>query len=273
MIKVTRVPCPVSLDGPASPGGRETAVVAAYYARSRPAGKPPKFTAYTRDDVRAALTEMFGTKCAYCEFEYAGGAPPDAEHYRPKNEVETLEKTELPRGYYWLAATWSNLLPTCIDCNRPRTQTIDGETLVAGKGIRFPLADESKRARRPGDEVDEEPLLLDPTVDDPTAHLRFGDEGIVRAADGGAGASRRGAETIKVLGLNRQDLVTARRAAQLWVDTAINRLIDAARQLELDPQSEYARRQRDGAYEELRKRASSDHPFAAMARQRLRDLI
>ena len=272
MIKVTRVPCPVSLDGPASPGGKETAAAVAFYARSSPPGEPPAFTAYKREDIRRALIEMFGTKCAYCEFEYAGGAPPDAEHYRPKGEIERPDKTRIPDGYYWLAATWSNLLPTCIDCNRPRRQTVDGETLVAGKGIRFPLADESKRARRPGEEAGEEPLLLDPTVDDPTAHLRFGDEGIVRAADGGAGASERGAETIRVLGLNRKGLVTARREAQLWVDAAINRLVNAERQLEREPGSAYVREQRDEAYGELRKRASSDQPFAEMARQRLRDL-
>ena len=82
------------------------------------------------------------------------------EHYRPKGEV--LEgNLRLRPGYYWLAATWDNLLPSCTDCNSPRRQEESGGTVrVRGKGKYFPLAKGSRRAKSPGAESRENPLLL-----------------------------------------------------------------------------------------------------------------
>ena len=78
------------------------------------------YTAYTKKPLKKALTVLFHGKCAYCESRYAGSQPMDVEHWRPKGKVETANG-EYP-GYYWLAATWANLLPSCIDCNRSRKQ-------------------------------------------------------------------------------------------------------------------------------------------------------
>jgi uncharacterized protein (TIGR02646 family) len=273
VIKVERQPCPASLDGPGSAGGKETAAAIDYFAKRKPIGKQPKFTAYKNEDIRAALLKMFGAKCAYCEFEYEGGAPPDIEHYRPKNEIERPDKTKIKPGYYWLAANWTNLLPTCIDCNRRRRQTVGGKVLPAGKGIKFPLADEAKRARIPGDEVHEEPLLLDPTVDRPAAHLSFDKKGTVSAAKVGKSECPRGTSTIEVLGLNRRGLVRGRKATRLWLEEAIGRFAEAERELAADPGNEFARRQRDQARREMKKRARRDQPHAAMVRQRLKDFL
>jgi uncharacterized protein (TIGR02646 family) len=273
VIRVKRVARPGSLDGPASPGGIETAAAIAYFAQATPNGDEPKFAAYKKEDVRAALLRMFGAKCAYCEFEYEGGAPPDIEHYRPKKEIERPDKTKIKPGYYWLAADWKNLLPTCIDCNRRRRQTVKGEVLPAGKGIKFPLADESKRARLPGREIDEKPLLLDPTVDNPAAHLSYDKAGTVRATESQNGESPRGRATIEVLGLNRRGLVRGRKAVRLWLEEAIGRFSEAERELEIDPDNEFARRQRDKARREMKKRARRDQPYAGMVRERLRDFL
>ena len=49
------------------------------------------------------------------------------EHYRPKARVST-EQGDKP-GYYWLAARWENLLPSCTDCNSPRKQVMAGVTV------------------------------------------------------------------------------------------------------------------------------------------------
>jgi uncharacterized protein (TIGR02646 family) len=247
----------------------ETASAIAYFSNSPPSGTKPKFTAYTEDDVRRALLEMFGTKCAYCEFEYAAGAPPDAEHYRPKNRIELSDGTRIEHGYYWLAATWTNLLPTCIDCNRERRHRFEGGVRKTGKGSRFPLVDETKRARGPGGEMDEEPLLLDPTSDAPSAHLSFEEDGIVRPAAEGAGTSPRGAKTINVLGLNRPELVKSRQKTRLWLELAIRRFEEFEQQLVLEPDNEFLQTQRDGALTEMEQRASSGEPFAAMVRQLL----
>lgn len=57
------------------------------------------------------LHKYYHYKCAYCERV----GQHDIEHYRPKRKVsEDLSHT----GYYWLAYEWSNLIPSCVKCNR-----------------------------------------------------------------------------------------------------------------------------------------------------------
>jgi uncharacterized protein (TIGR02646 family) len=84
------------------------------------------FSAYKAQDVKAALDTLFHGKCAYCESVFASVHPMDVEHFRPKGRVTRWvngkRKVVLRFGYYWLAAEWTNLLPSCIDCNRQRNQ-------------------------------------------------------------------------------------------------------------------------------------------------------
>lgn len=156
------------------------------------AGETPKpfpFSRYKEVSVKNALEKLFHGKCAYCESFYAGLQPVDVEHYRPKGEVEGVSSHP---GYWWLAMEWSNLLPSCIDCNRRRNQKTpkagedrmvalraDGDfdrsrSILTGKQSAFPLMDGSAHAARPGDDVEaEKRLLLDPTRDDPDRHLAF----------------------------------------------------------------------------------------------------
>lgn len=272
MISVERGAAPESLDGPGSVGAIETAAAVAHYAQT-PNGKGPEAKAYREKDVRRALEGMFGAKCAYCETEYAAGNSPDTEHYRPKNEIERADKTKLRPGYYWLAATWSNLLPTCVYCNRRREHPYPDGPRVTGKGIQFPLADESKRVTTPANTQGEEPLLLDPTVDEPSQHLRFGAEAVVSAAPNGTGTSPRGEATIEILGLNRPTLVHSRQAELRWIDDAIQRYHEAIENLQEHPGDPYTERQRDTALEDLEKRAEDSAPYAEMARQRIAELL
>lgn len=123
---------------------------------------------------------MFGDMCAYCEAPYAATTQVDVEHYRPKGGVTGRNGKLVKPDYYWLAATWENLLPSCPDCNREREQKFeDADPRKAGKANKFPLADERRRATRPGQEGRESPLLLDPCCDDPAEHLVFNDRGNV----------------------------------------------------------------------------------------------
>lgn len=273
MIRVRRSAPPASLDGPESIGGLETAAAVAHYSQAPPLGDEPDFAAYRGDDVRLALESMFGPKCAYCEAEYASGNSPDTEHYRPKSEIERGDKTKIKPGYYWLAAAWSNLLPTCVFCNRRRKHRYEDGIRTTGKGIQFPLLDESQRATKPGEEQAEEPLLLDPTKDDPNEHLRFGQQAVVSATSDDAGTSRRGEATIDVLGLNRPGLVHDRQAHLSWLELAIKRFRNAEDALEQNPGNLYAEEQRDFALEEMYERASGSQPYAAMMRQRLAELL
>ncbi|WID94887.1 hypothetical protein QO058_18950 [Bosea vestrisii] len=229
-------------------GSTELERVRAHMAQVLPASVNRKafpFAVYKADSVKKRLEELFHGKCAYCESLYASQAPVDVEHYRPKGRVEG---DALHPGYWWLAADWANLLPSCLDCNRRRKQsvpvvstglTVMQQAMQTGKQDAFPVA--GMRAGRETDDVlAEGALLLDPTRDDPEDHLAFwlGDDrasGVVYplpklgappvapdlpladadkvavAVDAEARAvSVRGAVSIQVYGLNRLRLVQER---------------------------------------------------------------
>jgi uncharacterized protein (TIGR02646 family) len=161
------------------------------------------FTVYKRPEVKAALNALFHDKCAYCETQLVS-AVGDIEQFRPKEGVS--EAKDHP-GYWWLASEWQNLLIACQFCNRLSKAEIGegGGSQSIGKHNRFPLVDERKRARSPGDDLFlEQPLLLDPTVDDPSRHLTFSDIGEVFSE------TERGNATISILGLNRRGLLEQR---------------------------------------------------------------
>lgn len=178
------------------------------------------FSAYREEEVRTALDRLCAEKCAYCEFKRAG-APFDIEHYRPKGEVvEPCGSRRL--GYWWLASTWANLLPSCQDCNRARYQQTEAGPYLFGKENKFPLRPGTTRATRPGEEVHEEPLLLDPSLDDPAEHIRFhverddhgGEVSLVSAVVRADGVrDERGQATIDTVGLDRPSLVRQRTEA------------------------------------------------------------
>lgn len=181
------------------------------------------FIAYKCAGVADALSDLFHGKCAYCESHMAAVMPRDIDHFRPKSAVLINGSLSKP-GYYWLAAHWENLLPSCAYCNRPNRHYVLGEqsTKTRGKANQFPLADESKRARKSTDKwKDETPLLLDPcgTIE-PREHLLFSSDGWVQAKPQPDGErSRIGAHTIDILALQRPDLVGYRHEKALRVES------------------------------------------------------
>ncbi|WP_313207554.1 AAA family ATPase [Stenotrophomonas sp.] len=195
-----RVPLPISFH----PGGkaeRERVRAEAFYLLSAPQ-KRFIFSAYRSQDVVESLSILFHDKCAYCETRVGATGPLDVELYRPKGGV--AESPSHP-GYWWLAADWQNLLLSCADCNRQRKHRDSDQWTLSGKANRFPLADETKRVFDPSGELDsEEPVLLNPCVDEPQNHLIFDWNGKVTSD------TIRGQTTIAVLGLNRYKLVDER---------------------------------------------------------------
>ncbi len=143
--------------------------------------------------MRHSLEALFHGKCAYCESRYDLNAPVDIEHFRPKGGVEG---TNHP-GYWWLAAEWTNLLPSCIDCNRRRYQQTPepfaslSSGLDTGRPLGFVAVKTGKETSFPisanGIRITAEPalgtleaaiaaeqsLLLDPCRDDPNQHLTY----------------------------------------------------------------------------------------------------
>jgi len=219
-------PCPTSLLPEGSKGAKERAAAIAYFtAENRAPGRTFKFTAYRDKEVIPALLDAFDHVCAYCEKQIAAV---EVEHFRPKNEVRGAAGT-LSTGYYWLAATWENLLPSCHECNQLLNSYSPGKkSSKSGKGTWFPLEDEAARATLAGEEARERPLLLHPYFDEPAEHLEFLDCGAVRARkDANGKPSRRGEETIRIFGLNRNGLPQDRQIWFMRVQDALGELLDA----------------------------------------------
>jgi hypothetical protein len=151
---------------------------------------------YGDAEVKAALCIAQHDKCGFCESKVTHVAFGDVEHFRPKAAFRATQGDALTRpGYYWLAYEWTNLLFACEPCNRRH------------KGNLFPLVDEAMRARSHTDDITREtPLFIDPTAEDPTAHIGFREEYPYPI-----GGSPRGDATLRALGLDRPELVERRR--------------------------------------------------------------
>lgn len=234
------VAVPISLQ----PGGRgevELVSARAYYAQQPAPKKAFKFRAYKEPDVGAALNLLFHGKCAYCESFFAATQPVDIEHFRPKAGID-----ECPNhpGYWWLAMVWENLLPSCIDCNRRRTQVVlphamtlkEAETAfatasgqLAGKENSFPTKDGFWCSPEDDPTNVEQTLLIDPTRSDPDMHMSWDLEKDLPIAVP-VNLSSEGTASIRVFALNRYSLVQARhkRLIDLRVATElIESMLDA----------------------------------------------
>lgn len=165
-----------------------------------------------KSEVYMNIDGPFHGKCAYCESYIASDQDGGIEHFRPKNAVsdEDFKPVKIERdgetidhpGYYWLCYKYTNFLPTCILCNEKRWH---GDKLI-GKYTRFPV--KGDYAIRPGEEDNEEPLLLNPVFVDPEEHLELQETGIFNAC------TEEGQMCIDIFGLNiREALVEGRRKA------------------------------------------------------------
>ncbi|GAB4030635.1 HNH endonuclease family protein [Spirosoma jeollabukense] len=150
---------------------------------------------YGHKTVKEVLKKIQHSKCCFCEAKIEHISHGDVEHFRPKAGYQIDENQELVKpGYYWLAYDFANLFFCCQVCNQ-----------VYKKNY-FPLANESNRAKSHNDDLAlEVSLILHPAHDEIAEHLLFEAE-IVKPKNG----SRKGAETIKRTGLNREFLLKER---------------------------------------------------------------
>jgi len=169
-----------------------------------------------KSDVYMSPRGQFSGKCTYCESFIAADQPGDIDHFRPKGRVTdsegnpiaiTTKDGEIPHpGYYWLVYDWRNLLPSCIDCNRPSKGKSGGKRI--GKWDQFPVA--GFRATRPTEETQEDPLLINPVSEIPENHLQLDETGVFSPRN----KSPKGQACIDVFGLNvREALVEGRKKA------------------------------------------------------------
>jgi uncharacterized protein (TIGR02646 family) len=246
MIHIARTTAaPATLSGDAAKREHDAAEI--YYQTWQP-GQPAfgEFKAYSGPDVVDALRKLFHGKCAYCERAIEKGTR-EVEHYRPKGGVGDRDHP----GYWWLAHSWSNLLPTCGPCNkgfRQHVVTVDmtvddverlqakGAKTLLGKANHFPVGAVRLTAKSE-DHFVEAPRLLDPTRCQPDDYLRWSyasDFSIVTPRAYAGQVSPEGHETIRCLALNRAGLVEA-RTKQLNILRAqrvrIKNALDATRNL------------------------------------------
>lgn len=157
-------------------------------------------------EVVEALGLAFDGKCAYCE---APVDPAVVDWFRPSQEAANPDGTVDRDHYWWLAYDWDNLLPSCQAC-------------LSYKGSRFPVAGRRAPIGSTGDALlAESAMVLDPYTDEPERHLAYQPDGVVFGDE-------RSMHTIDVLGLNRTELVEARRAAMAEVDQVVEGVLTGA---------------------------------------------
>lgn len=154
------------------------------------------------EQAQKALSELFLSKCAYCESPLGGTILGEVDWFRPFTEATDLSGKGSADHYIWLFASWDNLYLSCPSCTRSKRSL-------------FPVEGPRALPLTPQDEIHtaERALLIDPCLYEPAEHLRFLETGIVEPL------SRAGETTIKVLNLNRSDLLEARSEAwhQTWL--------------------------------------------------------
>ncbi|MEM8963443.1 MAG: retron system putative HNH endonuclease [Acidobacteriota bacterium] len=278
MIQIDRPPQPADLDDTSE----LEAVLQARGEHLSSGGAPDTFrfktfAAYKAKAVKTSLKTAFAGKCAYCECFYSANQPMDVEHWRPKGRVR-VDKQTVIQGYYWLAANWDNLLPSCIDCNRSRKQfdVVSGKEIAIGKADQFPLADEATRAPDHEDKAAldrEATLLIHPYEDDPERFFAYDDRGAIRPRDGLSAADRQRALTsIDVYALNRSGLVAERLEVIRLIDQrlALIRALAALRNdlvaRELDDVAELVASLIDSETRALEERLDRRQPFSGVAR-------
>ena len=273
MIHIDRnqVATPVILSKIVRDGKTETELAIEHYT-NWDGTKQYSFSRYKHDDVKDALETLFDGKCAYCESNFHHVAPEDIEHWRPKGAVILEDGTERKPAYYWLAASWDNLLPSCIHCNRRQRQedVRNSDNAQSGKKNFFPVVNEANRwthhtqANRNG----EEPLILDPCTDQPEQFLNINDDAVVNEkVPVGTLENRRARASIDVYGLNRKALVDERKKQRDLVVALIDTIRLYSLQLPVLPAGPVRDATRDQLLKklsELKKHQAKDSPYLLM---------
>lgn len=267
----------------------------AYYSQQPPPKKAFPFARYKESAVCRALDALFYEKCAYCETSYRAVDSRDVEHFRPKGGVS--ESPTHP-GYWWLAAIWHNLLPSCPPCNQSRYQvTFDpGMTLeeferarrqepnkLTGKANSFPVRNDMWVMAEGEDIATEDPLLINPCERDPADHLEFFFDwdrktyiweadpihALVRPKVKAGHEDPYAIASIGVYGLNRAGLVRERAARVKDLQRLCQPVVDLAQDLDGSPSPADLAiiRSRLRKYKEnLLALTKPDQPYAGMAR-------
>jgi len=180
---------------------------------------------YAAPEVVQKLLNLYNSKCAYCE---AYEPEPEVEHYRPKKRVTGINSI----GYYWLCYEWSNLLPSCHDCNKQRSKgnhfPVEGVRQVAPCIILGSIDLTQNLLTSNALSVSEIPLLLNPEFPgfDPFNYFKIDSNGIFEPKPNNGTLNYRKAEaTIDKIRLNRDKLFTIRKREIRYYMKRINMIL------------------------------------------------
>lgn len=273
---------PDSLTQPSQTVAKEMADAIAFYATYDPQAPKAKgfdFQKYNGYDVTLALTDLFHNKCAYCESDIIDNL--DVEHFRPKGRVTGVDSHS---GYWWLAHSWNNLLPSCKACNQKRRQHIVTELMTVealtnlmatkaklsyGKANQFPVA--GVRAFCGTDDLAaEEPELIDPTVDDPEPYFQWSQAGhysVILPLQADPAGARRALTTINVFALNRVRLVQSRTTILTELRYQAQEIIDELSQDQAEGGASGKHLERAlKRVEAMRRRHGPEQPYSMMVK-------
>jgi hypothetical protein len=284
-----------ALAKPLKSGKSELEAAREYYQQLPTPKKVYEFRRYKADEVCLWLDDLYHEKCVYCESDYRATSARNIEHYRPKGGV--TESQDHP-GYWWLAGHWSNLMPSCIPCNSQRKHAVfnlgmtleeldrarrTGKTKTSGKANAFPMRPGKQWVTAEGGQLsDEDPLLIDPSERDPSAHLRWVFDwdkssshlwsakpllpalAPVVLADGTEDPY--GKASIAIYGLNRDGLLRTRMDEAVLLQRDATEIVDVERRASgphSDPVEREAERQKQWGY--LRAHEAVDQEYCGMA--------
>jgi 5-methylcytosine-specific restriction endonuclease McrA len=173
------------------------------------------------DGFDSHLRDLFHNKCAYCEtkisqFEFEQNNKEDVvskmastpkiydgiDHFRPRKNAKNFtigltqnvsETTDLEH-YWWLSYEWQNLYYCCQNCKK-------------AKGSWFPVKNNRSKIEMPYSKIinSENYLLIDPCIDIIESHFEYNLDTAEIIAK-----TERAKVTIKLLELNRDDLISKR---------------------------------------------------------------
>lgn len=152
-------------------------------------------------EVAQALGELYEWKCAFCESKRF---KPQVEHFRPMKKVTGNAGNIL--GYFWLCYEWTNLLPTCKDCNETKLNAfpldnlngrVYGPTFLLNQELNY----HEHKFLNPS-LTHEGPILIHPEYSNPELYFTFNNKGEISGID----IQGHGEITRKQIGLDSKDL-------------------------------------------------------------------
>lgn len=222
-------------------------------------------------DAKEALESLMSGKCWYCEAKEVRHDRA-VDHFRPKNEVKdhvTGKVLDDHPGYWWLAFEPDNFRYSCQYCNENRNDKESGES--GGKWSYFPVPDETRRLKTPGDLAQENAMLLDPTLHSDVMLLTFDDKGRAKPKYDESKFKNfydRADISIKLYHLNHSKLVPRRQSISESVERKVK---DAQKQFgRMATNDATARDAFEDIVRELKKMIAEDAEFSATAIAALR---